>query len=139
MRIIILLRQPLPLLSSTTRFRSSVHRKKSRFLIKPAHAAAYSLCATHRNRQCGVAKVEQISGLPSGSFFPGGTTINTWKATHDHGNSSTFTQAIVINDTEKPTITAPPPVVSNGCTAVGNVALGEPTVADNCGVQVSYQ
>jgi gliding motility-associated-like protein len=37
---------------------------------------------------CGILEVIQTAGLPSGSFFPVGTTVNTFQATDIHGNIS---------------------------------------------------
>ncbi|GAB3729089.1 hypothetical protein GCM10027594_11180 [Hymenobacter agri] len=73
--------------------------------------------------------------------FAKGTTTVTWTATDDAGNVATATQAVTVNDTEKPTIVAPAAVVvstnAGQCSAT-NVALGSATAGDNCtGVVVS--
>ncbi|MNU73490.1 HYR domain protein [compost metagenome] len=47
----------------------------------------YSLPTTSDN--CGVASLVQTAGLPSGSIFPVGVTVNTFVVTDIHGNTST--------------------------------------------------
>ncbi|PVX47419.1 HYR domain-containing protein [Flavobacterium sp. 103] len=68
-----------------------------------------------------------------------GTTTVTWTATDAAGNTQTCTQTVTVTDTEKPTITCPSnvSVVADAgvCTATG-VALGTPTVTDNCSTGV---
>ncbi len=49
--------------------------------------------------------VVQTAGLPSGSTFPVGTTINTFEATDASGNSTTCSQTVTVKDTEIPSIT----------------------------------
>lgn len=69
--------------------------------------------------------------------FPKGTTTLTWTVMDTSGNSATATQKVKVNDTEPPTITAPPDVTVNanpGKSYATGVALGSPTTADNCGV-----
>ena len=46
----------------------------------------YNLPATSDN--CGVASLVQTAGLPSGSIFPVGVTVNTFVVTDIHGNTS---------------------------------------------------
>jgi hypothetical protein len=61
----------------------------------------------------------------------------TWKATDVNGNMNTCSFTVDVKDNELPKITCPADktvVTSPGlCTA--SVALGSPTVSDNCGVQ----
>jgi rhamnogalacturonan endolyase len=66
--------------------------------------------------------------------FPQGTTTVTWTVKDAAGNTTTATQQVTVVDDVKPTITAPANVqngTNNGCTAT-SVALGTPTVSDNC-------
>jgi len=46
----------------------------------------------------------QIAGLPSGSVFPLGTTINTFQVTDAEGNTATCSFDITVNDTENPIV-----------------------------------
>ena len=69
------------------------------------------------------------------STFPVGITNVTWTATDVEGNASTCTQIITVIDNEAPVVSCPTAVTVNtdisGCFATG-VALGTPTVSDNC-------
>jgi len=68
---------------------------------------------------------------PPGSTFPVGTTLVT--CTSSAGPSCSFN--VTVNDTENPTITAPPGFSvgtdPNSCVATG-VSLGSPSTGDNC-------
>lgn len=74
--------------------------------------------------------------LPSGSFFPVGTTTLNWRATDAAGNQSTCSFNVVVNDVEQPTITCPAAQVrntdANQCYAT--FTPPQPTFADNCAV-----
>ena len=74
--------------------------------------------------------------LPSGSFFPVGTTTLNWRATDAAGNTSTCSFDVVVNDVEQPTITCPANQVRNTdlnqCYAT--FTPPQPTFADNCAV-----
>ena len=75
----------------------------------------------------------------AGAVFPQGTTLVTWTASRtidgqNYSNSCSF--YVIVRDNEFPTITTPADIVVNtnsGCYATG-VALGTPTVSDNCGI-----
>jgi gliding motility-associated-like protein len=64
-----------------------------------------------------------------------GTYTINWSFSDGNGNVETATQKVIIKDTQKPSITCPLAVSvstdTNSCTATG-VALGAPTVSDNC-------
>ncbi|MCM0664802.1 gliding motility-associated C-terminal domain-containing protein [Flavobacterium tyrosinilyticum] len=64
-----------------------------------------------------------------------GTYTINWSFSDGNGNVETATQKVIIKDTQKPSITCPLAVSvstdANSCTATG-VALGAPTVSDNC-------
>ncbi|MFM8659406.1 MAG: HYR domain-containing protein, partial [Candidatus Nitrosotenuis sp.] len=63
--------------------------------------------------------------------YPFGTTIVTWTANDNHGNSVTKTQNITIIDTTKPTISAPANVKFEATAESGNIVeLGQPKTAD---------
>jgi autotransporter-associated beta strand protein len=72
----------------------------------------------------------------SGTPFPVGTNEVTCVATDACGNTTTNIFTITVNDVETPTITCPAGIVQNAdageCFAT--VALGAPTVGDNCGI-----
>ncbi|MBL7805636.1 MAG: HYR domain-containing protein [Saprospiraceae bacterium] len=84
---------------------------------------------------CGVQAVTLLSGLPSGSFFPVGTTVNTWRARDAANNSSTCSFSITIKDAEAPVVTCPPAVVKpNAANECGRQIdnLGNALITDNC-------
>ncbi len=74
------------------------------------------------------------SGLPSGSAFPKGITVVTWKATDGAGLTKTCTFRVTVNDTQAPTISCPASqslnTDANLCSAVATYTT--PTGADNC-------
>jgi hypothetical protein len=76
----------------------------------------------------------QIAGLPSGSVFPVGTTVNTWRATDAAGNTATCSLNVTVVDAQAPSITCPNNIVRNTdpglCTA--SIAVPNPTYSDNC-------
>ena len=77
-----------------------------------------------------------LTGIPTvtnnaPSDYPLGTTIVTWTATDNFGNSVSKTQNVTIVDTTKPIITAPAKVVFEAVGTSGNVVpLGEPKTYD---------
>jgi len=79
--------------------------------------------------------VTQTTGLPSGSAFPKGQTVVTFKVTDAAGLSKTCTFRVTVNDTENPLIACPSNQSANTdastCTAL--VTYPTPTATDNCG------
>ncbi len=75
----------------------------------------------------------QTSGLPSGSQFPVGMTVNTFVVTDASGNQDSCTFIITVNDTVNPMITCPADIVASNdagtCGAVVNFGVGS---SDNC-------
>ncbi len=73
-------------------------------------------------------------GQASGSSFPVGTTNVTFRATDASNNSATCSFAVVVNDTQVPTITCPAamtlPTMPGFCSAVATFA--DATATDNC-------
>jgi gliding motility-associated-like protein len=67
-------------------------------------------------------------------FYPVGTTSVTWTVFDIHGNSSTCTMNITVNDTQLPDVVCPDnqtyPNDNNECGAIVNYSL--PVVTDNC-------
>ncbi|OSZ80048.1 hypothetical protein CAP36_01940 [Chitinophagaceae bacterium IBVUCB2] len=80
----------------------------------------------------------QTAGLPSGSAFPVGTTVNTFTTTDPSGNTAQCSFNVIVNDTQAPTVTCPANVTRTTdvgvCTAT--FAPANPTAADNCAVTV---
>jgi subtilisin-like proprotein convertase family protein len=81
-----------------------------------------------------LGSISVSSGLLSGSAFPVGTTQQVYTITDIHGNSSTCSFDVTVNDTEAPTITCPQAITvnanSSGCNYTG--ILIPPTASDNC-------
>jgi hypothetical protein len=80
-------------------------------------------------------QTQLISGLPSGSIFPIGTTQISYSATDASGNTAVCTFHVTVNDTTPPTISCPANLTvsaaSGSCNAIVNYAL--PVATDNCG------
>lgn len=90
------------------------------------------------NDNCEGVSFEQTAGLPSGSEFPLGDTINTFIVTDDAGNTATCNFTVTIEeepDTEDPVIDCPDDVVSGAdpgeCGAIVN--FQNATATDNSG------
>jgi len=83
---------------------------------------------------CPGATIVLVSGLPSGAFFPVGTTTNVWRVTDASGNTATCSFTVTVNDVQPPTITCPANIVRNNdpnqCGAI--VTYPTPTFSDNC-------
>ena len=89
---------------------------------------------------CSGQTVAQTAGLPSGSFFPKGVTTNTFVVTDASGNTATCSFTVTVNDTEKPTITCPAPIVKNNDAGqCGAVVTYTVTSTDNCPGQTVAQ
>ena len=83
---------------------------------------------------CLGATTVQIAGLPSGSFFPLGVTTNVFEVTDVHGNSTTCSFDVTIEDNELPTLIAPGNItlyLDSGC-GIPAFVLGTPVINDNC-------
>lgn len=69
--------------------------------------------------------------------YPVGTTTVTWTVTDINGNSNTYSQQVIISDSELPVISGlndiTVPADAGSCFATG-VNLGTPVTSDNCGV-----
>src|SRR6185503_18384427 len=74
-----------------------------------------------------------LSGPASGTFFPTGTTTVAVTATDAHGNATTKTFTVTVNDTEKPVLTVPAAItVNNDAGQCGAVVTFTVTATDNC-------
>jgi hypothetical protein len=85
---------------------------------------------------CGSVSVVGVRNdtLPLNAAYPKGVTIITWTATDACGLTSTCTQTVTVNDTEKPAITFCPgnTNVATGCTGLTSVTIPPATATDNC-------
>ncbi len=86
---------------------------------------------------CGIASSNTIPA--SGTFFAVGTNVVTEVVTDIHGNSSTNTFNVIVNDTQPPSAIVPATIVQANdpgvCGAVVNFTL--PSQTDNCGIASS--
>ncbi|MEO6539346.1 MAG: HYR domain-containing protein [Ferruginibacter sp.] len=84
---------------------------------------------------CPGAVTTRIAGLASGSTFPVGTTINTFKVTDAAGNIDMCSFNVTVTDNEKPVISAPAVLSCFEANNFGcSINLGA-TATDNCGMQ----
>ncbi|MFM7080044.1 MAG: beta strand repeat-containing protein, partial [Bacteroidota bacterium] len=74
------------------------------------------------------ATITQTSGLASGSLFPIGTTVNTFRATDPSGNFADCSFTVTVTDAQSPII-ANVPASFSSCNPV---TWTPPTVTDNC-------
>jgi hypothetical protein len=63
---------------------------------------------------CGTGQLVQTAGIPSGSYFPVGTTTNQFVITDGTGNTATCSFTITVNDTEPPVLSDP----ETGCSSL---------------------
>jgi hypothetical protein len=65
-----------------------------------------------------------------------GTNVVNWTVTDGSGNTTAFTQRVIVRDLTAPTITCPADVTvsANAGITATNVALGSPVTGDNCSV-----
>ncbi|MEG4110219.1 HYR domain-containing protein, partial [Microcoleus sp. S13_C5] len=81
----------------------------------------------------GPVVITQISGLPSGSVFPVGTTTNTFEARDAAGNTSTCSFNVTVVDAQAPTISCPANINVIATSAAGAVVnYTAPVGTDNC-------
>jgi gliding motility-associated-like protein len=87
---------------------------------------------------CGILSVvnDYNSTGDASDIYPEGSTTVTWTITDIHGNTSTCSQVITVNDEELPVITCPAdlliPAEDGLCEAL--VTISVPAVNDNCGI-----
>jgi len=87
----------------------------------------------------GVATATDLLGVSSitsdaPSTFPIGTTIVTWTALDNYGNSASATQSVTVTDTTDPTIAAPADVTAEATGLQTTVTIGTATATDLVGV-----
>ena len=75
-----------------------------------------------------------IAGLPSGSTFPVGTTVETYRVTDYLGNTAQCSFNVTVFDNQAPLITAPANIVVNNNPGVcgATVTYNTPVGTDNC-------
>jgi len=83
---------------------------------------------------CPSPTVILMSGLASGSSFPKGINVVTWKATDGAGLTKTCSFKVTVNDNQAPTATCP---LSQSLTALAgqcyaSATYSTPTATDNC-------
>ncbi|SRX76039.1 HYR domain-containing protein [Aequorivita antarctica] len=87
---------------------------------------------------CSGSATTQTAGLPSGSTFPVGTTMNTFVVTDPSGNTSTCIFDVTINDTEAPTITCPGDITQDNDLGVCGAEVNyNVAISDNCSAGAS--
>ncbi len=91
----------------------------------------YTMPAVTEN--CSAAGIIQLTGLPSGSVFPIGTTINSFQASDSAGNISTCSFQVIVSDTSLPLISSmPDTVLTNDPGQCGAVFVYNVSASDNC-------
>ncbi len=82
----------------------------------------------------GQIAIIQTAGLPSGSLFPIGTTVNTFTATDESGNTSTCSFSVTVIDNQFPTLFCPPAITHSADPGKCTYSFTPPTPAanDNC-------
>ena len=110
----------------------------------PNITAAADVTVSSDNRSCEATNV--VLGNPETSdsnnvevatndapdTYPTGTTIVTWTVKDGVGNSNTATQKVIVQDTQKPSITQP--VSQSFCNEGSDYVIPTLDVTDNCGV-----
>jgi gliding motility-associated-like protein len=84
--------------------------------------------------------VEQTAGFPSGSFFPVGTTTNTFEITDANGNTTTESFDVTVTDDQAPVLVTQNITIDLDTTTAGQVFIGLDDVvvgipSDNCGLE----
>ena len=89
--------------------------------VTPGVASASDVCSS-----------ASVTGPPTSSY-PLGTTVVTYSATDESGNTSACQSSIRVQDTTAPNITCPPPLVAE-CTgnASAQITPGAATASDTC-------
>ncbi|MBL0314380.1 MAG: HYR domain-containing protein [Flavobacteriales bacterium] len=100
--------------------------------------AAVSVPAITVSDNCAIATIvnDYNNSADASDIYPVGTTNVIWTVTDIHGNVSSCTQIIVVNDPELPVITCPADITQTADAGVCEALVSVPTpiVADNCAV-----
>jgi len=90
---------------------------------------------------CGIDSIYQIQGLPSGSVFPIGFTLNEFVAVDENGFRDSCRFDVLIEDKEPPVANCPANITAsvdpNSCLAIVNFFVSD--FVDNCGVDTVLQ
>lgn len=101
-----------------------------------ACGAIVTFTAPTGSDNCTGASTSQTTGLPSGSFFPIGTTTNTFVVTDLAGNTSTCSFNVVISDNQAPSFgtNCPATISADNDPGVcgGTITFPDPIATDNC-------
>lgn len=86
---------------------------------------------------CGNISVSQIEGLPSGSFFPVGSSRIRFQASSSSGYTQVVTSYVVVKDIIPPVLFMPPDTIIYIPNGKRDVAFSYtlPVVYDNCGIK----
>ncbi len=95
--------------------------------------AVVSYGAISATDNCTAPSIVLLSGLPSGSTFPLGTTTIVYRAADSAGNSSTCSFTVTVVDLQPPTITCPASASVQCASLVPPVNIATVAAADNCG------
>ncbi|MFN8295865.1 MAG: HYR domain-containing protein [Chitinophagales bacterium] len=90
---------------------------------------------------CSGQTIAQTAGLPSGSTFPIGTTLNSFKVTDASGNTATCSFSVTVTDNQAPAITCPANITVNSITGTcaAPASYVAPVGTDNCPGQSTSQ
>ncbi|HOY32602.1 MAG TPA: HYR domain-containing protein, partial [Bacteroidales bacterium] len=121
--------------TSTCSFTVTVNDNQIPAIICPTNITVYNtsgLCsalvyftAPTGTDNCPGQVTTQTAGLPSGSAFPVGATVNTFLVTDAAGNTNTCSFTVTIHDNEAPSISCPSDITVNTATGL-------------CGAPVNY-
>lgn len=76
----------------------------------------------------------QTAGLPNGSFFPVGSTLNRWEVTDVTGNTDFCEFIVTVDDVEAPIVNCPAPVAVNNDLGVCGATITIPAMTDMSGM-----
>lgn len=99
----------------------------------PGQCGATFTYALNSTDNCGIRNTIQGAGLPSGSIFPLGSTLNGFTVTDVNGNRNVCTFTVTVSDTELPQAICPANItVSNDAGQCDAVVTFSVTTSDNC-------
>ncbi len=101
-----------------------------------------SFTAPEGTDNCGGSSTTQTGGLSSGSTFPKGPTVQTFKVTDSSGKTAECSFTVTVNDATDPTATCPADqTVELGSTCRANLPdfSAEVTTGDNCDTSLSTE